>query len=111
MVAGIGNIYSDEILFRVKILPSAPANRLTGEEWERLATEISQCLRYFIEKNRITPEDYLETKGQDYRNTPFLQVYGHGDEPCPDCGEMLVRTVIGGRSSVYCPNCQGEHTG
>ena len=49
---------------------------------------------------------YLETKGQDYRNTPFLQVYGHDGEACPVCGERLCRTVVGGRSSVYCPRCQ-----
>lgn len=109
VIAGIGNIYSDEILFRAKIYPSMPANRLTNKEWECLASEITKCLFYFIEKNRILPEDYLKTKGQDYRNTPFLQVYGHADKPCPNCGETLIRTVIGGRGSVYCPNCQREH--
>ena len=110
VVAGIGNIYSDEILFRVKIIPTRPANSLTSEEWQRLAAEIPECLSYFIDKNRITPKDYLQTKGQDYRNTPFLQVYGHAGELCRNCGTMLVRTVIGGRSSVYCPHCQ-EHGG
>ena len=108
VIAGIGNIYSDEILFRAKIRPSVPANSLTSQEWQCLAVEISECLSYFIEKNSITPEDYLEAKGQDYRNTPFLQVYGHAGEPCPNCGETLIRTIIGGRSSVYCPNCQKE---
>ncbi len=106
VIAGIGNIYSDEILYRANIHPSVPANRLTNGEWETLATQISECLRYFIEKNVIPPEDYLKTKGQDYRNTPFLQVYGHAGEPCPKCGETLARTVIGGRGSVYCPGCQ-----
>jgi len=109
-IAGIGNIYSDEILFRAKINPSVPANRLTGEEWERLCTEISESLRYFIEKNRISAEDYLATKGRDYRNTPFLQVYGRAGKLCRNCGTTLVRTVIGGRSSVYCPKCQ-DHSG
>lgn len=108
VVAGIGNIYSDEILFRVKIIPARPANSLTSEEWQRLAAEIPECLSYFIDKNYITPKNYLQTKGQDYRNTPFLQVYGHAGEPCRNCGTMLVRTVIGGRSSVYCPHCQGH---
>ena len=104
--SGIGNIYSDEILFRAKIRPARPANSLTEEEWQRLAAEIPKCLSYFIEKNRISPEEYLQGKGQDYRNTPFLQVYGHGGEPCQNCGTTLVRTVISGRSSVYCPACQ-----
>lgn len=111
IIAGIGNIYSDEILFRAKINPARPANSLTGEEWERLAKIIPDCLSFFIEKNAVTPEEYLETKGQDYRNTPFLQVYGHAGEPCPVCGEALCRTVIGGRSSTYCPKCQMEEAG
>lgn len=106
VIAGIGNIYSDEILFRARIIPARSANSLTSEEWQRLATEIPECLSYFIDKNRITPKDYLQTKGQDYRNTPFLQVYGHNGESCPRCGKVLCRIVVGGRSSVYCPNCQ-----
>lgn len=109
IIAGIGNIYSDEILFRAKIAPSVPANILSQKDCERLAEIIPECLKYFIEKNKISAADYLETKGKDYRNTPFLQVYGKEGEPCPICGETLCRVVIGGRSSVYCKNCQGEH--
>lgn len=103
VIAGIGNIYSDEILFTAGIYP---ANSLNMEEWERLAAVIPERISYFIEVNRITPEEYLETKGQDYRNTPFLQVYGQEGKPCPKCGEMLCRMVVGGRGSVYCPVCQ-----
>lgn len=106
VIAGIGNIYSDEILFAVRIHPERPTNTLTKEEWNRLALTIPERLAFFIEKNEITPEEYLATKGQDYRDTPFLQVYGHGGEACPVCGETLCRTVVGGRSSVYCPTCQ-----
>lgn len=106
VIAGIGNIYSDEILFTSKIPPDFPANCLIADEWERLAKAIPNRLEYFIEKNSISAEEYLAGKGKDYRNTPFLQVYGHAGEPCPVCGETLVRTVIGGRSSVYCPRCQ-----
>lgn len=106
VIAGIGNIYSDEILFAAKIPPACPANCLTYTEWERLAITIPECLSYFIEKNETTPEEYLETNGQDYRNTPFLQVYGKAGKPCPKCGGTLCRIVIGGRSSIYCPNCQ-----
>ncbi len=81
-------------------------NGLSVSDWERLASEIADCLRYFIDKNSISQEYYLITKGQDYRNTPFLQMYGHANESCPNCGNTLCRTVIGGRSSVYCPACQ-----
>ena len=106
VIAGIGNIYSDEILYRAKICPIRSAGSLTAKEWQRLSGIIPECLSYFIRKNRIEQEDYLKTKGQDYRNTPFLQVYGHAGESCPNCGNKLCRTVIGGRSSVYCPDCQ-----
>ncbi len=106
IIAGIGNIYSDEILFTAGIYPARPANSLMQTEWERLAEVIPERISYFIEKNAITAEEYLETKGRDYRNTPFLQVYGHGGSPCPKCRETLCRMVIGGRSSVYCPVCQ-----
>lgn len=106
VIAGIGNIYSDEILFAAKIYPARPANSLTKTEWERLAAAVPERLAYFIEKNALTPEEYLESKGQDYRNTPFLQVYGRGGEPCPNCGATLCRMTVGGRSSVYCSACQ-----
>ena len=105
VVAGIGNIYSDEILFAARLHPARPANSLTTEEWARLAAAIPRQLAYFIEKNQMTPEEYLETKGQDYRNTPFLQVYGCEGKPCSICGELLCRMVIGGRGSTYCPTC------
>ncbi|RHP34575.1 bifunctional DNA-formamidopyrimidine glycosylase/DNA-(apurinic or apyrimidinic site) lyase [Lachnotalea sp. AF33-28] len=110
VIAGIGNIYSDEILFAAKIYPARPANSLTGEEWKRLAAIVPERLTFFVQKNDMTPEEYLETKGQDYRNTPFLQVYGHEGEPCPICKTVLRRTVIGGRSSTFCPQCQSNLT-
>lgn len=108
IVTGIGNIYSDEILFTAKIHPRRPANSLSVKEWKLLTETIQERLSFFIEKNRISPEDYLEGKGKEYRNTPFLQVYGHQGEECPVCREVLCRTVIGGRSSVFCPKCQRE---
>lgn len=106
VIAGIGNIYSDEILFAAGIHPARPANTLTMDEWQRLAAVIPERLSFFIDKNATTPEKYLRTKGQDYRNTPFLQVYGHSGELCPVCKATLCRIVIGGRNSVYCPCCQ-----
>ncbi len=106
VIAGIGNIYSDEILYEAQICPQKPANRLSEEEWKRLAAEIPKRLAYFVEKNQISPEEYLAGKGKDYRNTPFLQVYGKSGKACPRCNDILCKCVIGGRSSVYCPTCQ-----
>ncbi len=106
VIAGIGNIYSDEILFATKIAPNRAANSLEFEEWQQLAKTIPEILSFFIEKNSITPDEYLESKGKDYRNAPFLKVYGKSDKPCPVCGAALKKSVIGGRSSVYCAVCQ-----
>ena len=108
VIAGIGNMYSDEILFTAGIYPARPANSLNMEEWQRLAAAIPERISYFIEVNQITPEEYLETKGQNYRNTPFLQTYGKEGKPCPKCGEIFCRIVVGGRGSVYCPVCQRD---
>ena len=83
-----------------------PACLLGHEDWERLAEEIPRALRFFIEKNEISPEEWLEGKGKEYRNTPYIRIYGHAGQPCPVCGTPLVRRVIGGRSSVSCPMCQ-----
>lgn len=106
VIAGIGNIYSDEILYTAGIYPARPANSLKQEEWERIAAAVPERLTFFIEKNKITSADYLQTKGRDYRNTPFFQVYGRGGQPCPACSHKLYRIVVGGRSSVFCPDCQ-----
>ena len=99
VVAGIGNIYSDEILFNCGIDPSCQACRLDRADWERLADEIPRCMRFFVENNEMSPEEWLESMGREYRNTPYIRIYGHAGEPCPKCGETLARTVIGGRSS------------
>ena len=107
VVAGIGNIYSDEILFAARIAPTRHAYTLSMDEWERLARAIPERIAFFTETNRISQEDYLRTKGKDYRNTPYIRIYGREGEPCPKCGALLRRTVIAGRGSTYCPSCQG----
>ena len=108
VVAGIGNIYSDEILFNCGIDPSCQACRLDRADWEHLADEIPRCIGFFVENNEMSPGEWLESMGREYRNTPYIRIYGHAGEPCPKCGETLARTVIGGRSSVHCPMCQRE---
>ena len=106
VVAGIGNIYSDEVLHVARIRPDRPACSLSTEEWERLAEYIPRVMRFFTEKNLVTFAEYRQSAGLEYRNTPWLRVYGHVGESCDRCGAALKRTVIGGRSSVFCPNCQ-----
>lgn len=110
VIAGIGNIYSDEILFAAGIYPGKKCCCLTEDEWKRLAEKIPETIAYYTEKNAISPEDYLKGQGKDYRNTPYLKVYGKSGKRCPVCGAMLSGTKIRGRSSVYCTRCQPEKT-
>lgn len=106
VVAGIGNIYSDEILFLCGIYPETKCVELTDADWEVLSKAIPQELSLAIEENRMSPEEYLAGKGKEYRHTPFLKVYGHEGDPCPRCGSFFARITVGGRSSCYCPKCQ-----
>lgn len=105
-VAGIGNIYSDELLFAARIRPDRPACSLAPDEWRAIAGVMPGEMQFFVDKSAISPEDYLAGDGVDYRNTPFLRVYGRAGQPCRVCGGALVRKVIGGRGSVHCPVCQ-----
>jgi len=106
IVAGIGNIYSDEILYKAGIHPARKADALDDGEVKRLSEQIPLVMRYFLDKNAITPEEYLRSGGKEYRNTPYLRVYGRGGCACLACGGKLEKMRIGGRSSVYCPVCQ-----
>lgn len=106
VITGLGNIYTDEVLYRCGIVPTRACNSLTDAEWQALASEIPKMMDFMIDKNQISEEDYLAGKGTDYRNTPFLQVYNRAGEECSGCGSKLERAVIAGRSSVYCPECQ-----
>ncbi len=106
VIAGIGNIYSDEILFASRIYPEKKCCDLTDGEWKKLVAIIPNIISYYIEKNAITPKDYLIGKGKEYRNTPYLKAYGHAGKLCPVCGTVFRKLTVGGRSSVFCPRCQ-----
>lgn len=108
VVAGIGNIYGDEILHASRLHPSRLANSLTSAEWQTLASSIPAVLRYMITKNNMTPAEYLSGLGKEYRNTPSFQVYGRKGQPCYRCGTALQSMRIGGRNSSFCPACQLE---
>lgn len=108
IVAGIGNIYGDEIMFAARLNPSRSAKLLTPSEWEALATAIPAVLKKSINNNCMKPEEYLHGRGKEYQNESFFKVYGCEGQQCQCCSTVLERTVLAGRSSYYCPNCQGE---
>ncbi|MDD2626418.1 MAG: bifunctional DNA-formamidopyrimidine glycosylase/DNA-(apurinic or apyrimidinic site) lyase [Candidatus Methanomethylophilus sp.] len=105
-VAGIGNIYADEILFAARIRPDRPACALSPAELSRIAREIKQILAAAVAKDCLSVSEYDVQHGVEQRDAEKLLVYGRAGEPCVRCGMPLVRTVIGQRSSYYCPHCQ-----
>ena len=106
VVAGIGNIYADEILFAAGIAPNRPAADLSETEWQRLAQAVPAVLSAAIVKNRMTPEQYLAGGGREYRSDRSLNVYGREGAACPVCSAPVIRRTLAGRSSYSCPRCQ-----
>ncbi|NIM90820.1 MAG: bifunctional DNA-formamidopyrimidine glycosylase/DNA-(apurinic or apyrimidinic site) lyase [Candidatus Aminicenantes bacterium] len=107
-LAGIGNIYADEILFEAKLHPGLPVSLLEEEEFLRLWKAIRFILRMAIEYRGTSIRDFRDAEGQegDFRNR--LRVYGKESELCSRCGEEIERLRKGGRSSFFCPQCQVE---
>jgi formamidopyrimidine-DNA glycosylase len=105
-MAGIGNIYADEALFAARIHPERKADTLTVEETERLYDAIRRVLRQGIENRGTTLSTYRDAEGREGRNQEVLQVSRNTDQPCPRCGTLIERTVVGGRGTYFCPRCQ-----
>lgn len=105
-VAGLGNIYADESLFRARIHPARTAGSLSGSEIALLWSSIRAALQSGIDHGGTTLRDYVDGNGRQGDNQNFLLVYGKAGEPCPNCGTVLVRTKIAGRGTVFCPECQ-----
>ncbi|RAS71684.1 DNA-formamidopyrimidine glycosylase [Priestia endophytica] len=106
IIAGIGNIYSDEILYAAGIYPETKCTDMDDEEWDRLAKKIPEIIAWGIDTNEMKPEEYLEGKGKEYRNIPHLRVYGRAAQLCLVCQAVIEKISLGGRSSCYCPECQ-----
>ena len=105
-VAGIGNIYALEALFRAGIRPTRRGRTLTRAETGRLADRIRDVLRDAIRHRGTTFSDYRDASGEQGGFEPLLQVYGREGEPCRACGTPIKRTVLSNRSAFYCPSCQ-----
>ncbi|MEE4563913.1 DNA-formamidopyrimidine glycosylase [Paenibacillus polymyxa] len=106
IIAGIGNIYSDEILYAAGIYPETKCTAMDDEEWGRLAKQIPEVIAWGINTNEMTPEEYLEGRGKEYRNISHLRVYGRAAQLCLVCQTVIEKISLGGRSSCYCPECQ-----
>jgi formamidopyrimidine-DNA glycosylase len=106
VVAGIGNIYASELLFRAGVRPGKAAARLTRPEWERVVAQTRAVLRDAIAAGGTTISDYEDLDGSAGGFDRQLRVYGRSGEPCLACGTTLRQQTHGGRSTFYCPRCQ-----
>ena len=107
-IAGIGNIYSDEILFEAGIHPCKPASSLKGKELQSLHNAIGTILREAIACKGDTLSDYRTPFGEKGQYQHFHRVYQRGGETCRRCPAPIQRVKLSGRSCHFCPSCQKE---
>jgi formamidopyrimidine-DNA glycosylase len=105
-VAGVGNIYADEALFRARLHPLSPAGSMRGEHLEALREGIVEALVAGIDGGGASIDDYLDSRGEPGTMQEEFLVHTREGEPCLRCGESIRRIVLGGRSTYFCPNCQ-----
>lgn len=106
LVVGLGNIYVDEALFRTGIHPERSAHTLSKGEIKKLHEEIIQTLKEAVDKGGSTIRSYVNSQGEMGMFQLELFVYGRKGEECKTCSTLLERIVVGGRGTVFCPNCQ-----
>lgn len=104
--AGVGNIYSDEALFRAGIRPFRRAHRITVKETHRLVKTLKDVLAIALEHFGTSVGDYVRTDGATGKFQDLLYVYGRENEPCRVCGTLIKVRKLGNRSTRYCPKCQ-----
>jgi len=105
-VAGLGNIYVDEALWRAEVHPLRPAASLDPDEVARLVKGIRDALRTGIARQGASLRDYSTPDGGRGRMQERFRVYGRAGEPCARCGSPIDKIRAGGRGTWYCPNCQ-----
>jgi len=106
-VVGIGNIYASESLFRAGIDPHCPAGELTLPRCRKLVRSIKEILREAIAAGGTTISDFAGLDGSEGKFARHLNVYGRAGEKCLLCKrETIVKTVVAGRSTFFCPRCQ-----
>ncbi len=105
-IAGLGNIYVDEALFKAGLHPQRTADTLTTEELGRLYDAIRDVLRQGIEDKGTSRSDYVRPDGSQGTHQQRLRVSGRDGEACPCCGATIERLVAGGRGTYICPRCQ-----
>ena len=105
-VAGVGNIYADEALFRARLHPLSPAGSMREEHLEALRDGIVDALEAGIDGGGASIDDYRDSRGEPGSMQEEFLVHTREGKACVRCGETIRRIVLGGRSTYFCPNCQ-----
>jgi formamidopyrimidine-DNA glycosylase len=105
-IAGVGNIYADEALFRARLHPLSPAGSMKPEHHEALRAAVVAALEAGIDGGGASIDDYRDGRGEKGTMQDEFLVHTREGEPCPSCGEPIARIVVSGRSTYYCPSCQ-----
>jgi formamidopyrimidine-DNA glycosylase len=105
-IAGIGNIYANEALFRAGVRPTRRARTLTHAEAARLRDTLRDVLGESIAARGTTIRDFRDAAGEPGGFDAWLRVYGRDGEACQGCGAAIKRVVLANRSAFYCPRCQ-----
>jgi formamidopyrimidine-DNA glycosylase len=108
VVAGLGNIYADEALWRARLSPLRPANEVEPEEVRRLVRAIRAALSTGIERQGSTLSTYVTPDGSTGGMQEEFRAYGRKGEPCPRCRTPIAKMRVAGRGTWYCPNCQAR---
>jgi formamidopyrimidine-DNA glycosylase len=105
-IAGVGNIYADEALFRAGIHPLRPAGRLSVGQWDRLRQAIEDALRAGIDAKGASIDDFRHLDGARGAFQDRFLVHLRAGEPCVVCGRPIRKIVVGGRGTYVCESCQ-----
>jgi formamidopyrimidine-DNA glycosylase len=105
-IAGVGNIYADEALFRAELHPLSPAGSMKPEHLDALRDAVIAALEAGIEAGGSSIDDYRDARGEKGSMQDEFLVHTREGEDCPRCGATIVRIVVGGRSTYFCPSCQ-----
>jgi len=106
LIAGIGNIYADESLFKAGIKPTRIVKSLSHKEIKELHQAIKNKLKTAIKYGGTSVNTFVSSSGERGGFVKKLLVYGRGGQECLKCGKILTKIKINGRGTVYCPNCQ-----
>jgi formamidopyrimidine-DNA glycosylase len=105
-IAGLGNIYADEALFRAELHPLSPAGSLKPIDCERLRLGIVEALAAGLRTGGASVDDYLDARGERGAMQEEFLVHTREGKPCLRCGAEIRRIVVAGRSAYFCPGCQ-----